>query len=880
MDPAVSIRIVRSQPFWNLHSHSRYSANDALPQVADMVAAVKEMGQPALGLTDHGNTAGSVQLYKECKSAEIKPFPGSELYIVHDRGDKKAKRHHMCVVAYTSQGYENLVNLSTQSFKNFYHKPLLDPRDLAELSEAGKLKGIAATSGCYFGLISQSIVQGNFGTAESYVKSMSAWFDKYYIELQSHNIDHDDDWTDQKIVDQLIDLADQVGLPCVLTQDAHYIKQEEKYDHEVLKRLVSFGTGDDGTFPGDGFGLADEQWIREHHTVASQSRGFAGLSELLDLHDISIPELDSYHYNVPFTVADPEQELRTFCEQKLNELDLPKKYWDLLQEELDVITFARMAGYLLTVKEITDWCRKETIYTTTRGSASGSLVCWLLEITQIDPIKWGLRYERFVSRDRTKPPDIDLDVEHTERQRLIEWLGERFAVAQIGTYTTYSLSGEDKGGKGSLRVKYFARKRATGQPINDWSEVPVQDKNDLYRIGERKLISNYGVHPAGFVVTTTESDLRRLVPMMHVASSGAFVTQYDGEDVEKLGYVKLDVLGLKTLTILNKARQNLGRDDLDWIPFNDSSTFKTIRSGNTAGVFQLEGGSAKRGCIDLKPTKISDVIDAMALFRPAALNTGATARFIDRKSKIEEIPERHPILMKATGKTQGIMIFQEQVITILRDLGMEPDPLTKFLTAVKASNKSVNNAQQIIDDSKSAIAQLCYDNGMSKEEFEQLWADIEGFAAYGFNKAHSTAYGIAAYKCAYLSTHHPIEFFGAVLNVAAGNPDKEPMYIAAARKNGVRIRPPHVNYSGESYEVDHRHKCIRKGLLSIRGVGAKAADAIVSVRPKGGFNSIESFCELVNHRKVTGIKAYATERDSSVGTFGVLWESRAFEDIK
>lgn len=873
------IRVVRTPTtaFWNLHSHSRYSANDALPQVADMVEQAAAMGQPALGLMDHGNSAGAVQLYLACRDNNLLPFPGVELYLVHDRGDKHAKRSHFGVVAYTTEGYSNLMRLVTQTHRNFFHKPLIDMRDLAELAEQGGLHGLAATSGCYFGLVTQTLVTN--GYVDGYLSGLSKMFDKYYVELQHHNIEHPDDWDDQRIASELIAAADRVGLPCVVTQDAHYLHQEDKVDHETLKRLVAYGPDrDDAVFPGDGFHLADERWLQSHHSDDAFRRGLAGLNELRQAHTLVIPELETYHYNVPFTVANPEQELRQLCEEKINGLQLPKRYSELLEEELGVIEFARMAGYLLVVKEITDWCKAEKIYTQTRGSAAGSVVCWLLGITTFDPLQWGLRYERFVSRDRTKPPDIDLDVEHTHRQRLLAWLGERFSVAQIGTYTTYSLSGEEGDRKGSLRVKYFARSRAVGEPLSSWADVPDEDAAAVYRLSNKGLISNYGVHPAGSVITSSAADLLRLVPLMHVASSDTIVTQFDGHDVERLGYLKIDILGVKTLSVLNKAAQNLDRPNLDWIPLKDAKTFRTISKGQTAGVFQLEGGSARRGVRDLQPTHIRDVVAAMALFRPAAMNTGATERFISRRRGDKKIPERHPFLMKVTKETQGIMIYQEQVIELLRALGMDPDPLTRFLTAVKASNKKVDDAQKIVAESKALIKQLCLAQQMSEVDFEELWLDIEGFAEYGFNKAHSTVYGVTAYKCAYLATHHPLEFFAALLHVAAGT-DKERGYITAARKQGVKIKPPHINSSGASYEVDHKTYCVRKGLMSIHRVGSKAAAAIVEARPLGGFTSLDEFCSLVNHRKVTGVKAYATEHDPTVGTFGVLYESRAFVGV-
>jgi DNA polymerase III subunit alpha len=883
------MKIKRTSNVWNLHAHSRFSVNDALPDVKDMVATVAGYGQKALGLTDHGNMAGSVQLYQHCAKAGIKPFPGSELYVVHDRNDKKAKRHHMCVVAYTTEGYQNLVKLSTLTHANFYNKPIIDHADLAELSEHGMLKGIAATSGCYFGFIAQSVVKGDINYAQSLMKTYDGWFDKFYVELQNHNIDHGDGWNDDMLADQIMVIAQEIGIPAVLTQDSHYCHQEDQEIHNELKRLVAFGPDtEDAVFPGDGFGLADTLWLKEHHDAKRYAYGEAGLADLLSAHDLSIPELDTYHYSIPFTVADPNAALKERCTQHLDDMGFGKsekvKYLARLDEELSIIKDTRQAGYLLLVAEVTDWCRLNKIFYQARGSASGSITCWLLRITQEDPLKWGLSFERFISRDRTKPADIDLDVEHERRKELIEWLRGRFSVTQIGTWMEYSLHGEDtddEGAKGSLRVKYYSARSRRGEPVGEWSEVPKADKDALHALANYKSFSSYGTHAAGLVLTTTDEEFNRLVPTMWIASSGTMVTQYEMNDIEKLGLVKLDVLGLKTLTVLHRCMDNLGRDvfsGLSWIPNSDPKTFSRITAGKTAGVFQLEGYAAQRGCMDLKPTKVSDVIAAMALFRPATQNSGATKSYINRRKKSEIVPMRHHIIEKNTVKTYGIMLFQEQVISILRDLGMNADDLTAFLKAVKASNADIGGAGQVIEGYRQQVKGMAEDVGFTPADWDWLWHAIEGFAAYGFNQAHSTAYGLTAYRCAYLATNHPVEFYSALLNVAAGT-KKEPDYIAAVRKEGLSIRKADVNVSGVSYAVDPRKDSIRKGILAIKGVGEKSAVDIVEKRPEGGYESMDQFVHLVDHRKVTGVKPFIESGDLDVGVLGKLYEAGALDTL-
>lgn len=867
--------------YWNLHSHSHYSANDALPTVDEMVHTVSQYGQQALGLTDHGNMAGAVDLYRACSKAGIKPFPGTELYVVKDRNDKKAKRHHMCVAAYTNEGYKNLVHINTLMNQNFYHKPLIDFGDFAELSDKGLLKGIAATSGCYFGYVAQAVEKGNEHEAKALLRGYDKWFDKFYVELQNHNIIHDDGSTDNEIADTLMDMANKLGIPCVLTQDAHYCNKADKVIHETMKRLVAFGSDvDDAVFPGDGFQLADNGWFESHHEGERRERGYEGLKDLFDSHTLDIPELDRYKYRVPFTVDDPLSTLRDIVVDRSKELSEAHK--ERIESELSIIEYTDMAGYLLLVAEVTNWCKDNQVFYQTRGSASGSMVCYMLGITQVDPLEWDLSFERFISRDRNKPPDIDLDIEHVRRQDLIDWLNLRFSVNQIGTWAEYSLNGDGDDTKGSLKVKYLASLRRQGKYVpNDWSEVNKDDSDALHDLGEGKVYSGFGTNAAGLVVTTTKQEFDDLVPMMWIASSKKFVTQYDLNVIENLGLVKLDVLGLKTLTVLHKCMENLGKnvfDGLEWIPLNDEATLKAVSKGITEGVFQLEGYTAKRGCKELKPNKVDDIVAAMALFRPATMKSGATESYIKRKHGKEDIPERHSIIAMSTKDTYGIMLFQEQVIGMLRSLGMDADDLTTFLKAVKASNADIGAAGEVIAGYKQQVVDMAIAVDMNDADIEWMWEAILGFAAYGFNKAHSVAYGITAYRCAYLATHYPTEFYAAILSVAAGTP-KETQYVTATRAAGLRIRSADANESDISYAVSPNKKGIRKGLLAIKGIGIKVATEIINKRPDGGYTDLRDLCMRVNRRTITGANAFLKDGCVDVGVIGKLYDAGALDEL-
>lgn len=887
------MNIVRSK-WWSVHTHSRFSTNDALPPVEDLVARAAGLGQKAMGLTDHGNMAGAVELYQACAKHGIKPFPGTELYFVPDIAqhradyaskDTKATRYHLGVVAYDAKGYENLVKLNTISHQQHFHKPLVDFTTLAQLAEDGCTEGLAVLTGCYFGYAAQTLVLDGEGPCEQFVATLAEWFPgSTYVELQNHNIDHGDGWNDNILADALLRVADRLGLPCITTQDSHYLQPEDKADHESLKRLIAFGPeSDDAVFPGDGFHFGTDRWIRDHHSDARYDRGIEGLDHLLARHGLSIPVLDSYSYSIPRVVSEPQQAMESRC---VTELDKKfgtqargyQKYRHQLEEELSVIGDADMAGYMLLCAMVTDYMKEENIVFQTRGSAAGSLVCWLLGITQVDPLKWDLRFERFLSRDRTKPPDIDLDIAHESRQGVIDWLNTKFSAHQIGTWAKYGMAEEKNEAdedSGSLLKRYFSRQKYQDQPIKEISEIPREDMATLYRLSERELYSGMGKNAAGVVITSTKAEFERLVPLAH-SNSGPMVSQYNKNDVESLGLVKLDVLGLKTLTVLNQCAKALDLD-LDEIPLNDKQVYAFMRTGNTEGVFQLEGWTSKKGIKRLRPTKIHDVIAAMALFRPAIMKSGATEAFMDRKNGKEEVPLRHEILNVATKDTYGVLLYQEQVIDMLRALDMGEEDLNAFLGAVKASNKNVGGAGLVIASYQDWLERKMKEKGFNDDDRKFVDEAITGFAGYSFNRAHATVYGITAYRCAWLVVHRELHFHAALLAVAAGDKSKEPGYVAATRRRGLRISQPDINASGRTYRVDTRTNSIRRGLISIKGVGDVCASFIESEQP---YRSIRDLLERTPASKVNGRKGYEGDVNEFTGHLGALRDGGALESLQ
>lgn len=864
------IRITRNTKWFSVHTHSKFSAKDALPAVKDIVARASELGYRGLALTDHGNIAGSVELYQECKKVGIKPFPGSELYLVKDRSDKKAKRYHVGVLAYTTEGYRNLVHLSTLTHEHFYHKPLIDLADMAELHQQGKTKGLALTTGCYFGLVIQTLIHDGYMAAKQLVATFAGWFDTY-VEVQAHCIDHGEGVPDELLIARLLArIARELGLPLVVTQDSHYVAQEEREVHENLKALVSFGPDpDDAVFPGDGFHLADEEWVRSHHDPEIFERGLAGLEVLLAKWDIAIPEMDHYDYRVPDVgnVVEVKRRVIRECIKR----GLGRAYRQQIDLEFEIIDVARMWGYLGLVTRVCDHMREVNMFFQIRGSAGGSLVCWLLGITNVDPLKWKLRMDRFLSKDRTKPPDIDIDVESDRRQELIDWIAGEYALVQIGTWGTLSIDKQEDGG-GSLSEMYFGVMRRMGTPVK---HIDADDREDLIRLSDMEVYSNIGKHAAGLVITTNRVELRSQVPMAWIASSQTMVSQYDGPTIESLGLVKLDVLGVKNLSVLRQCLLNLGRDPaegLDWIPLRDPSVMRMLSKGLTAGVFQLEGKTSAREVKRLKPTTIKDVIAAMALFRPGVMRSGGMTDYIERKHGESEVPGRHPILAAATGDTYGVMLYQDSVIEVLRNIGLSQEELNAMLKAVKASNKNVAQAKVTMEKHKAEVYRLSKEAGMEEGEVDWLWGAIEGFSDYSFNRSHATIYGITAWRCAYLSYHHPLEFHAALLAVASGS-DKERGYQIATRARRIRLLKPDVNSAGATYKVDPKGQGIRRGLTSIKSIGPATARKIEEQQP---FTSIEDFCDRVN---ISGVKDWHNDKTYDTGSLKVLAEAGALTPL-
>ena len=842
--------------YWSVHTHSEYSVKDAMGSVKSIVDRAAELNYPGLALTDHGNIAGAVELYQNCMENGIKPFPGCEMYLVESRIDKrKEKRYHFGVLAYTTEGYRNLVNLVNLSHQNFYRYPIVDLADLADLASAGRLKGLVVTTGCYFGYVTQTLINEGRAEARRIVKAFDGWFDHVFVEIQKHcihNEDQDEDWN----ADQLMKIADELGLHIVLGQDSHYVHKEQQPVHDAMKRLVSWSEDpDDSVFPGDGFHMVDDQWMIDHHGSEVYSRAMKGHEALIDMWDMNIEEMDTYAYRIPKIVSDPETTLKKMIAEGLVAKELSGEvYEERIAQEMETITLAGMADYFILVSDVCQHMREEGIEFQTRGSAAGSLVAYLVGITNVDPIIWGTSFDRFMGRpsrrynmnfmelpgkrasirikdlkqltsilgdpsgyndewfqeemtllatnekavqqlieaagltrpvnnpcnstvaymlgiteeepmgpplshvvvDRKSPPDIDLDVDNQRRAEMIEWLDGRYSVVQIGNWMEMGLKTNSTGeqthsDEGSVMVKYRSalRKKLTAQKKSPaeikeallWENIPYEDRQMIQEISDLRPYSNVGTHACGLILCNSKDEMDLLVPKMWIPNKKSFVSQFHMKTVESIGLVKLDLLGSKTVTVMSRCAKDLGFDSLDGLReslnFKDRQVFAAMSRGKTEGVFQLEGYSSMMGVKTLKPKNIDDVIAAMALFRPQTMDAGATEDFMSRRFKREEVPKLHPLLQEHVAATNGIILYQDQIIDILRGMGMNPDDLTQFLKAVKASNKNTSNAGKVIEHYMPIIHDMCQSHGIPEDDWEWLKGAFEAATGYGFNKCCS-----------------------------------------------------------------------------------------------------------------------------------------------
>ena len=856
--------------FAHLHLHSEYSLLDGAISFKRLINRCKELSMDSVAVTDHGNMFGAVGFYNAALQAHIKPILGFEAYVApgsrfdKQKGSIKDTANHLILLAENNAGYHNLLKLTSIGYmEGFYYRPRIDKEILAELSE-----GIIATSACIKGEIASHLAKGDEkaarAAAESYVKIFGK--DNFFIEIQTHEGD------EPAIRQGLIDLANKMGLPVVATNDAHFIDAD---DYEAHNCLCCINTGklvsdpQRMIYPRDLFVKSAEQM---RLTCPEIPEACDNTLAIVERCNVEI-DLKTCHAPVfkPENGSSSEDFMTKLCYENAKKIygEITEEIQKRLDRELDVIKSKGFASYFLIVWDFCNYAHKNNIPVGARGSGVGTIVGYCLGLCDVDPLKYDLLFERFMDPERNEMPDIDIDICQTSRPVIIEYVRKKYGhVAQIITFGTMKaravirdicrvldvpLSKADKLAKlipDSIGITLDKALKTEPELKKSYDEDDETKKViDISRKLEG-LARHASVHAAGVVIA--DEPLSNFVPLYKATGSDDMITQFDGPTVEKVGLLKMDFLGLKTLSVLERAKQlvktNHGTEiDLEKIDITEPEVFKIFASGQTKGVFQFESGGMQDLLMKMKPDRIEDLIAANALYRPGPMTL--IPDYIDRKHGAKwSVP--HPIMKEVLEETFGIMIYQEQVMRICNRLG--DVPLREAYGLIKAISKK---KAKVIEKEKERFVQGCENKGVTKEQAEQIFELIERFAGYGFNKSHSTRYAFIAYQTAYMKAHYPVEFMAALLTYEMGNTEKVVDYIAECGQMEIEVLAPDINESCVDftpiYKKDEEGNtvAIRFGLAAVKGVGGKAVEQIILAREKvGKFQSLFHFCENVDMR--------------------------------
>ena len=867
--------------FVHLHLHTQYSLLDGSITISKLFERAPKLGLQALAITDHGNMFGVVPFYKKAKATGIHPIIGCETYMAPgSRLEKTTHRglpdasYHLILLVKDRQGYKNLVKLiSSAHLDGFYYKPRIDREILKEHSQ-----GLIALSACLKGEIPHRILQGDLEgareAAREYLKIMGEG--NFFLEIQHNGIPEQ-----EEVNRELISMAREMGIPLVATNDCHYLDPQDAQAHDVLLCIQTGKLVQDQ----DRMKMStDELYLRSPREMKDL---FSHLEEAVDntwdianrcQFEFQFGQLHLPVYKVP-QGYDLDSYLEHLAWQGLErrkdrgELS-PHKDWgeyqERLREELTIIKDMGFSGYFLIVWDFVRFAREKGIPVGPgRGSAAGSLVSYALGITNIDPLPYNLLFERFLNPERVSMPDIDIDFCMDRRDEVIEYVREKYGkdnVAKIITFGTLSARAVVRDVGRALGVPYkevdrVAKLIPSGPGISMTvaraiEEVPQLRElmNEDARVKEILDISqkleglsrHASTHAAGVVITP--DDLREHVPLYR-GTDNEVVTQYAKDELEELGLLKMDLLGLKTLTVIRMAldlieRFRGERVDLEHLPMDDAETYKLLEEGKTLGVFQLESTGMRELIKKLKPSRFEDLIALVALYRPGPLGSGMVEDFINRKhGKVKWKPPL-PQIEDILAETYGVILYQEQVMQIASRLAGFTMGQADLVRRAMGKKK-----MEVMLKQKEAFIQGAVERGVSKREAEHIFDLMENFAKYGFNKSHSAAYALIAYQTAYLKAHYPVEFMAALISGDMGNTDKIYKYIQECKEMNIRVLPPDVNESVTTFSV--KGSSIRFGLAAIKNVGESAVEAILEVREKGGpFQSLYDFCSRVDTRKV------------------------------
>jgi DNA polymerase-3 subunit alpha len=883
MEPAVITENSSVTPFVHLHLHSQYSLLDGAIRFDDLIAKAKAHSMPAVAITDHGNMFGAVEFYLKCKKAGVKPIIGCELYLAPDsRFSRDAKgisdaAYHLILLCENMAGYRNLSYLTSAGFKEgFYYRPRID-RELL----SGHTEGLIALSACLKGEVAMQCGRGRMDEARETARWYSEMFPgRYYIELQENTLPEQD-----TVNKRLMEIATELKLPLVATNDCHYLNREDARAHEVLLCIQTGKTMSDAThmkFSADEFFVKTPEEMAAAFSYAPEA--VVNTVAIAERCNLELP-LDTGEYHFPH--FDPpvgknhDELLEELATEGLKErmtvilakypdmtLEQQQGYFDRLRVELDCIREMKFPAYFLIVSDFIIWAKKQGIPVGPgRGSAAGSLVAYAIKITDLDPLPYNLLFERFLNPERISMPDIDVDFCQDRREEVIQYVVEKYGrdkVCQIITFGTMKAKAVVRDVGRALNIPYgdvdrIAKlvpddlnmtldKALKQEPqLNEMAAADPQVRDLLdTALCLEGLTRHASTHAAGVVVAPRR--MEEFLPVYKDQKTGSINTQYSMKYVEQVGLVKFDFLGLKNLTVIENAVRLVreGKDpafDITTLRDDDKASYDLITAGNTTGVFQLESSGMKEMLIKLKPSCFEDVIAACALYRPGPLGSGMVDDFIDRKHGrkpvVYDLPQLEPILKD----TYGVIVYQEQVMQISRTLAGYSLGRADLLRRAMGKKDPVVMAKE-----KQPFLAGAKEQGIDLKKAEAIFDLMAKFAEYGFNKSHSAAYALIAYQTAWLKAHYPVEFMAALLSCDMDSTDKVVKNIADCREQGIDVLPPDINTSGQSFTVVE--KSMRFGLGAVKNVGGGAILAILESRKEGRFSSLFDFCERVDLRRV------------------------------
>ena len=872
----------------HLHNHTHHSLLDGLTKVDDLVNRVKATGMQAVAMTDHGTLSGAIEFYKACKAEDIKPIIGIETYVaartISDRDPARDKaRFHLILLAMNNTGYQNLMKLSTiANLEGMYYKPRIDHDLLEQYNE-----GLIALSACLGGEVGERLQHDDYKGA----KKIAEWYkgvfgDRYYLEIQ----DHDENELQKKNNKQILKLGNELDIPCVVTSDAHYVQPDDQEAHEIL---LCVGTG---SFMSDQdrMSLTDfhlhvsdpkdviSRWGKDHPEVIKNTKAVADRCNVeLEFGKILIPRfpvpkgLDekSYLHKLVWSgltnrYGEKTREAAAEIDEKAARKLLSKEIIERTDYELGIIDNMGFNGYFLIVQDFINWGKdKGIVFGPGRGSAAGSIIAYALRITELDPLHYDLLFERFLNPDRISMPDIDIDIQDTRRDEVIKYCVDKYGSERVANITTF--------GRMAARAAVRDVARVLEVPYGEADRLaklippPVQGRHIPLKVSIEKdpdlkreydtsptakkvidfavrlegTIRSHGVHAAGVVIAP--DDIVKFTPL-EMAQKGVVATQFPMGPIEDLGLLKMDFLGLSNLSIIKNAlriiKKVYGNDiELGKIPLDDKLAYELFQRGDTTGVFQLESAGMKRYLRELKPSVFDDIVAMVALYRPGPMQF--IDDFIKRKHGEREISYFHPKMENALSNTYGVLVYQEQVMQISKEMcgftGGEADTLRKGIgkkipeVMAKMKTRFIEGAIEV--------------SGADRADMEKFWKQLEDFAAYCFNKSHAACYGLIAYWTAYLKAHYPDAFMAALMTSDADDVDRLAIEINECKHAGLTVQPPDVNQSFVEFAIVPSENTIRFGMAAVKGVGSSAVEEILRARESDGlFTSVSDFARRVS----------------------------------